>query len=56
MTMTGTTTGENGDQVEALLSVTDAALNRLDVDDLLTELTARVRRLMDTDSGWMPWP
>jgi sigma-B regulation protein RsbU (phosphoserine phosphatase) len=51
MTMTGTTTGENGDQVEALLSVTDSALARLDVDDLLTELTARVRRLMDTDTA-----
>jgi serine phosphatase RsbU (regulator of sigma subunit) len=51
MTMTGTTTGENGDQLEALLSVTDGALTRLDVDDLLTELTARVRRLMDTDTA-----
>jgi phosphoserine phosphatase RsbU/P len=51
MTMTGTMTGENGDQLEALLSVTDATLARLDVDDLLSELTARVRRLMDTDTA-----
>jgi len=51
MTMTGTMTGENGDQLEALLSVTDAALARLDIDDLLTELTARIRGLMDTDTA-----
>jgi phosphoserine phosphatase RsbU/P len=44
-------TGEGNDQLPGMLAVTDAALAQLDVDDVLTELTARVRQLMGTDTA-----
>jgi phosphoserine phosphatase RsbU/P len=50
LALTGTAL-DIGDQLRALLAVTDAALAQLDVDELLTELTARVRELMRTDTA-----
>lgn len=39
------------EQLRRLLAVTDAALAHLDIDDLLTELAARTRELMGTDTA-----
>jgi sigma-B regulation protein RsbU (phosphoserine phosphatase) len=37
--------------VEALAALTDSALTRLDVDDLLVELLVRVREILDVDTA-----
>jgi phosphoserine phosphatase RsbU/P len=42
---------EENEQLRPLLAVTDAALSHLDIDELLTELTARTRELMGTDTA-----
>jgi signal transduction protein with GAF and PtsI domain len=39
------------EKLRRLQSVTDAALSRLDVDDLLTELVERTRELLDVDAA-----
>jgi putative methionine-R-sulfoxide reductase with GAF domain len=51
MTAMGTRTDEDGEQLRRLLAVTDSALSRLDIDDLLTELVSRTRELMGTDTA-----
>jgi hypothetical protein len=38
-------------RLENLEALTDAALTRLDVDDLLAELLARVREILDVDTA-----
>jgi hypothetical protein len=49
--MTDVMVEDGGERLRRLLAVTDAALAQLDVDDLLTELTSRVRELMDADTS-----
>jgi phosphoserine phosphatase RsbU/P len=49
--VTRVTVEDGGERLRRLLAVTDAALAHLDVDDLLTELTSRVRELMDADTA-----
>jgi putative methionine-R-sulfoxide reductase with GAF domain len=44
-------TADSGERLRRLLAVTDAALSQLDIDDLLTELTARTRDLIGTDTA-----
>ncbi len=48
-------TGESGQRAETelanLQTLTDAALNTLDVDDLLAELLTRVREILDADTA-----
>ncbi len=44
---------DDGEQLGRLLAVTDAALAQLDVEQLLLELTVRVRELMGTDTSAM---
>jgi putative methionine-R-sulfoxide reductase with GAF domain len=39
------------EQLRGLLAVTDAALSRLDIDELLNELAARTRKLMAADTA-----
>jgi hypothetical protein len=39
------------EKLRRLQTVTDAALSRLDVDDLLTELLERTRDLLDADAA-----
>jgi sigma-B regulation protein RsbU (phosphoserine phosphatase) len=51
MVAISTMTDEGGEQLRRLLAVTDAALAQLDIDQLLTELTARTRELMGTDTA-----
>jgi putative methionine-R-sulfoxide reductase with GAF domain len=48
---TPTLTDEGDERLRALLAVTDTALSQLDIDELLTELTARTRDLMGTDTA-----
>jgi hypothetical protein len=40
-----------GQRLENLEALTDAKLTRLDVDDLLAELLARVREILDVDTA-----
>jgi putative methionine-R-sulfoxide reductase with GAF domain len=51
MARTSTVTDGSDEQLRRLLAVTDAALAQLDIDDLLTELAARTRDLMNTDTA-----
>ncbi len=46
-----TVAGRDDEQLRRLLAVTDAALNQLDIDELLTELSVRTRELMGTDTA-----
>jgi phosphoserine phosphatase RsbU/P len=46
-----TVTEHGGERLRRLLAVTDTALSRLDVDDLLTELVSRTRELMAADTS-----
>jgi len=39
------------EQLRNLLAVTDAALARLDVEDLLSELLDRIRSVLDADTA-----
>jgi phosphoserine phosphatase RsbU/P len=49
--VTGSVVEDGGERLRRLLSVTDATLAHLDVDDLLDELTVRVRELMGADTA-----
>src|SRR5947209_3292070 len=49
--LTGAVPYAPGEQLRRLLAVTDAALSQLQFDDLLTELVARTRDLMGTDTA-----
>jgi sigma-B regulation protein RsbU (phosphoserine phosphatase) len=50
-TMTDAPTEHETEQLPGLLAVTDPALTQLDIDDLLVELTRRVRDLMAADTA-----
>ena len=39
------------ERLEALTALTDSALSRLDMDDLLDELLDRVRQILDADTA-----
>src|SRR2546421_4597660 len=49
--VTEAVTAEDDEQLRRLQAVTDSALAQLDVDELLSELTARIRELMGTDTS-----
>ncbi|HEX6501305.1 MAG TPA: GAF domain-containing SpoIIE family protein phosphatase [Micromonosporaceae bacterium] len=49
--MSGAVTQEGGERLRQLLALTDAALSRYDVEELLAELVARTRDLMGTDTA-----
>jgi putative methionine-R-sulfoxide reductase with GAF domain len=49
--VSGAVTEEGEERLRGLLAITDAALNQLDVDELLTELTARTRELVNADTA-----